>query len=241
MKCESAPGEGRKLTAADYHMTPEKAWKHLCTITRHKMKVAEGCFQVGLYRQGLLHDLSKYSPVEFLAGAKYYQGTRSPNNAEREATGRSLAWLHHKGRNRHHYEYWIDYATRPSPGFADKPGLVGCKMPGRYVIEMFMDRVAASKIYRADAYVDSDPLKYYEQGSTRMFMHPDTADLLEKLLRMLAEEGEEKTFRYIREHLYYRQGKRRVFLEQRLQEDPVMRLMTDKLSGHSRHVREADG
>ena len=75
------------------------AWKHFCTITHHKNLVLVGCFKIGLYRQGLLHDLSKYSPTEFLVGCKYYQGTMSPNNAERKEKGYSLAWLHHKGRN----------------------------------------------------------------------------------------------------------------------------------------------
>ena len=74
-----------------------KAWKHFCTINHHKMLVMKGCFQVGLIKQGLLHDLSKYSPTEFIVGCKYYQGNMSPNNAEREAVGYSSAWLHHKG------------------------------------------------------------------------------------------------------------------------------------------------
>ena len=81
-----------------------KAWKHFCTINHHKMLVMKGCFKVGLYRQGLLHDLSKYSPTEFLVGCKYFQGNMSPNNAEREDKGYSAAWLHHKGRNKHHME-----------------------------------------------------------------------------------------------------------------------------------------
>ena len=86
------------------HKELSGAVKHFRTITRHKLLVMQKCFRVGLYRQGLLHDLSKYSPTEFLVGMKYYQGNRSPNNAEREDTGVSLSWLHHKGRNRHHYE-----------------------------------------------------------------------------------------------------------------------------------------
>ena len=85
-----------------------KPWQHFKTITHHRLLVMLGCFRVGLYRQGLTHDLSKYSPAEFWQGAKYYQGTRSPNTAEREENGYSLAWMHHKGRNRHHYEYWTD-------------------------------------------------------------------------------------------------------------------------------------
>ena len=157
----------------------------------------EGCFQVGLYRQGLLHDLSKYSPTEFLVGCRYYQGNRSPNNAEREATGLSKAWLHHKGRNKHHYEYWIDYSLNFSEG------IVGMKMPTKYVVEMFMDRVAASKTYMGEKYTCDYPLAYYEKGAEKLgkLVHPETAALLRSLLVMLAEEGEEATFEYIRKDI----------------------------------------
>ena len=80
-----------------------KAWHHFLTITQHKLLVMQNCFRVGLFKQGLLHDLSKYSPAEFLTGVHYYQGDRSPNAAEREEKGYSSAWLHHKGRNKHHF------------------------------------------------------------------------------------------------------------------------------------------
>ena len=73
-----------------------KAWRHLRTIQHHRRLVRQHCFQIGLYRQGLMHDLSKYSPVEFRVGAKYFQGTQSPNNIERREKGYSSAWLHHK-------------------------------------------------------------------------------------------------------------------------------------------------
>lgn len=167
-------------------------WGHLRTITHHRHMVMRFCFCVGLYRQGLLHDLSKYSWTEFKVGCKYYQGTRSPNNAEREETGYSKAWLHHKGRNRHHYEYWIDYSMKPGEG------MIGLEMPVNYVIEMFLDRIAASKTYERDAYTDRSPLKYYEQGAVGMMIHPKTRKLLKHLLEMLAEKGERKTFSYIR-------------------------------------------
>lgn len=170
-----------------------KAWEHFKTITYHKLLVMEGCFKVGLYKQGLLHDLSKYSPTEFMVGAKYWQGDRSPNNAEREDIGYSSAWLHHKGRNKHHYEYWIDYSNKEIPG-----GMAPAPMPKRYIVEMFMDRIAACKVYHKDAYTDKDPLAYYESGKTPPPLHPKTKQLLEFLLHMLAEQGEEKTFRYIR-------------------------------------------
>ena len=173
-----------------------KAWEHFKTITRHKIYVMKGCFRVGLYRQGLLHDLSKYSPTEFLVGCKYYQGgSRSPNNGEREATGVSLAWLHHKGRNKHHFEYWIDYGLGP-----DKR-MTGMKMPVNYVVEMYIDRVAASKIYRGAAYTDRDPLEYFAHGKAMRMIHPETSAFLEQLLTMLAERGEAETFAYIRSYL----------------------------------------
>lgn len=165
---------------------------HLKTINHHKKLVMELCFRVGLYGQGLRHDLSKYSPTEFLVGAKYYQGNRSPNAAEREEKGYTSAWLHHKGRNKHHLEYWIDYGLQPGEN------MVGMKMPVRYVVEMFCDRVAASKTYRGDAYQDSDPYQYYLKSRSHYIIHPQTDALLEKMLRMLSEQGEEQTLLYIK-------------------------------------------
>ena len=170
----------------------KKAIGHFRTITKHKMLVMKECFKVGLYKQGLLHDLSKYGWTEFRVGCRYYQGNRSPNNAERETIGYSSAWLHHKGRNKHHYEYWIDY------GLDKGKGLAGMRMPENYVVEMFLDRIAACKVYNGAAYRDSDPLAYYEKGGTEAYViHPDTKALLEKLLHVLAEQGEEATYRYI--------------------------------------------
>lgn len=164
---------------------------HLRTILHHKNLVRKGCFKVGLYRQGILHDMSKYHPVEFLVGCKYYQGNMSPNNAERKAKGYSAAWLHHKGRNKHHLEYWIDYS-------AEQGIMTGMQMPTKYVVEMFIDRMSASKNYMKGDYTDQSPLQYYEKGKGHYMLHPASARLLEELLQMLADEGEEKVYDYIR-------------------------------------------
>lgn len=172
--------------------------EHFKTITHHRHLVRRHCFAVGLYWQGLTHDLSKYSPVEFLVGARYYQGNRSPNNAEREAKGYSSAWLHHKGRNKHHLEYWIDYSLNEGAPMA------GMKMPVRYVVEMFCDRVAASKTYNKEQYTDADAYNYYIKSREHYLIHPQTAELLEQMLVMLRDEGEEKTFRYIRRNILHR-------------------------------------
>ena len=170
-----------------------KAWRHFKTITYHKWLVAKGCFAVGLFKQGLLHDMSKYSPAEFWVGARYYQGNRSPNSAEREEFGFSRAWLHHKGRNKHHYEYWIDYSLKGGPG-----GMAPAPMPRRYIAEMVMDRIAACKVYQGDSYTDAAPLAYFMSGRDPAPMHEFTRESLGMLLTMLAEKGEKETFRYIK-------------------------------------------
>lgn len=178
-----------------------KALEHFKTITYHKFLVMQGCFKVGLYYQGIMHDMSKYMPSEFVVGAVYYQGNRSPNNAEREAIGYSSAWLHHKGRNKHHFEYWIDYSAVEIKG-----GMAPAPMPVRYVIEMFMDRVAASKVYEKENYDDTKPLSYFMRGKD-CTMHEKTKRQLTILLRMLARDGEKKTYSYIRYVILKRQKK----------------------------------
>ncbi|MBQ8194003.1 MAG: catalase [Oscillospiraceae bacterium] len=175
-------------------MSLKGAFGHFRTITRHRHKVMQHCFRAGIPWRGMLHDLSKYSPTEFVPGAKYYQGTRSPNEKERELFGYSLAWMHHKGRNRHHFEYWCDYNPETK---LNEP----VKMPLKFVVEMFCDRVAASKIYQGKSYTDRSPLEYFLRGKDRRRIHPETSQMLEKLLTMLAEDGEKATFVYIKSYI----------------------------------------
>lgn len=166
---------------------------HFKTITKHRHMVIRHCFKAGILWRGLLHDLSKYTPAEFCAGARFYKGTRSPNEAEREEYGYSAAWLHHKGRNRHHFEYWTDYNPTTK--------CVGpVKMPIVFVKEMFCDRVAASKIYQGKNYTEGHPLEYFLRGKANRNIHPETSALLEEWLTMLAEQGEAATFKHIKNY-----------------------------------------
>jgi hypothetical protein len=138
--------------------------------------------------------LSKYSPTEFWQGVRYYQdGKRSPNEAEREALGYSLAWMHHKGRNRHHFEYWSDYNPRTKQ-------VEPVEMPVRFLAEMFCDRVAASKIYMKDAYDQTCPLAYFQKSTSRKrgLLHANTERELMRLLTLLAEQGEDAAFAELR-------------------------------------------
>ncbi len=171
-----------------------KAWKHFVTITKHRMVVLAGCFRVGLYWQGLTHDLSKYSFVEFFNGARYYQGTRSPNTVEREVKGYSESWMHHKGRNRHHYEYWTDM-NRQTRNYESIP------MPRKYLVEMVMDRRAACMIYQGKDYKPSSAYDYFDTSREKELMHPQTRQELYFLLAMLRDRGEKETFRYIRQQV----------------------------------------
>ena len=168
------------------------AWGHFKTITHHKLLVMQYCFRVGLIGQGLKHDLSKYSPTEFRVGMKYYTGTKSPNAAEREELGYSVAWLHHKGRNRHHLEYWIDYG---GPNME----LCGHPMPTRYMVELCLDRIAACRVYHGDKYTDADPLEYLNNSKDSKMMHPETKRQVVEILTMLKEKGEAETLRYLRQ------------------------------------------
>lgn len=168
-----------------------KAWQHFKTITYHKWLVLKGCFRVGLYRQGLTHDLSKYTPTEFWVGARYYQGNRSPNAAERDDKGYSEAWMHHKGRNRHHFEYWNDM-NRQTRRYESVP------MPRRYLVESVMDRIAASKVYEGEKYTDRSALGYLQRSNDPNLMHPDSYRQMHHILTMLAENGEKETFQYLK-------------------------------------------
>lgn len=99
-----------------------------------------------------------------------------------------------QGQKQAPFEYWTDYNLA-------RKCVMPIKMPLKYVIEMFCDRVAASKTYMKDKYTDAYPLEYFERGKSTRSIDPETSALLEKLLIMLRDEGERKTFRYIRKEL----------------------------------------
>ncbi len=172
--------------------TLKKAWGHLKTINRHRHLVIRHCRKAGIFWQGLFHDLSKYTPTEFFAGIRYYSdGKKSPNEAQRLEFGYSLAWLHHKGRNLHHFEYWNDY--NPSEG-----KVLPVPMPKNWMKELLCDRLAASKIYRGKNYTQAHPLDYFLKGKSRRFIAKETSDIIEYFLTVLAEQGEEQFFKELK-------------------------------------------
>lgn len=163
-------------------------FRHIKTVMTHKFYVFIFACKAGIPFRGLVHDMSKFSPSEFFESVKYYQGNGSPISAAKKENGYSKAWLHHKGRNKHHWEYWLDFGV---------DGIYACKMPTNYVIEMFCDRVAASMIYQKEKYTDSSALEYYENGRGKILIHLETDALIHHLLKYLSEHGLDQTIHYI--------------------------------------------
>ena len=165
----------------------ERFFGHLTTVNKHRKMVRKLCFKCGLYWQGLTHDLSKYSPIEFCNGVKFYTGTKSPHYGERDHYGYSKAWLHHKGYNKHHAEYWQDIR----PNGKTEP----IEIPFKYLLEMLCDRIAASMTYLGDKYTDKEPLKYYNDHKEENDFHMQSRALLENLLLMVEKYGIDATMK----------------------------------------------
>ena len=178
----------------------ERFTGHLMTVCRHKKHVMYACFRMHLYAQGITHDLSKFSPAEFSAGVRYFDGHKSPNAVDRMVNGYSSAWLHHKGRNKHHIEYWLDFSGK------EEDRIVCFKMPMRYVAEMVADRYAASKAYRGKDYLQSDPWDYHMKTRNRMIIDRDTRAVLDNALAIMRDNGNEAAFAFMRRLLAVTKG-----------------------------------
>ena len=169
-------------------------FRHFITITKHKNRVMKYCFKCGLYKQGLLHDLSKYGHVEFWNGAKYYLGTRSPHHKERLEKGYSEAWMHHKGRNKHHMEYWVD-VSHITHEYEPKD------VPNRYVAESICDRLAATEIYNKNKNDKDGALNYFYKEGSHLPLSDKTRARLEYLLKYYVVKGPKETFKFIKKYM----------------------------------------
>ena len=167
---------------SSYRITFRKFIGHLHTVNKHRFKVFQLCLRCGIPIQGLLHDLSKYSCCEFWEGVKYYSGTYSPIMNCKKEMGYSLAWLHHKGRNKHHYEYWYDYAlSNPTP-----------VIPFRYFLEMVCDTLAAGMIYEGKNWKSDTQLKYWNKVCDVAKMDSRMKDLLTAVYQEVSIHGFKK-------------------------------------------------
>lgn len=158
--------------------------KHFLLITHHKWVVFKLCCKVGEPWRGLVHDLSKYSPTEFWESAKYYVGNHSPITEEKRDKGYSEVWLHHKGRNRHHVQYWTDHNARESNPIIPYP----------YAVEMICDKIAAGIIYEGKNWTEKFELSYWEEKERdTLEMNPKIRDFTTAVLTEVAEQGLKQT------------------------------------------------
>ncbi len=159
--------------------------RHFITITKHKYYVMRFCFKCGIYKRGIMHDLSKYGITEFCSSARYFQGSSSPIDAEKREKGYSIAWQHHKGHNPHHWEYWIDNVGT----YKNTP----CKIPYQYVVEMICDWLGAGIVYskQKPKYNEpyNEPLNYYNKCKNERIFHTETQKLIEYFLNVIAKKG----------------------------------------------------
>lgn len=158
---------------------------HLRLVIRHKVKVFNLCCKAGIPIQGFFHDMSKFSPTEFFESAKYYTGNRSPILACRKENGYSKAWLHHKGRNKHHFEYWYDEAL------PEKMPII----PYKYVVEMICDNIAAGMVYKKEKWTLDYQLNYWNKYRSNVVVNPIVSDILVDVFTKLAKDGIDKTIR----------------------------------------------
>ncbi len=163
-----------------YKITIIKFFKHLHIVNKHRFKVFVLCCRAGQFWRGLVHDLSKYSPEEFLEGVRYYSnGSGSPIRNAKIENGYSKAWLHHIGRNKHHYEYWYDYDA-----LIETP-----IMPYKYFVEMVCDSMAAGIVYQGRNWTDEYQLNYWLRTRERAKVHPKMDKLLTKVYSDVAKKG----------------------------------------------------
>ena len=157
----------------------KKIWLHFKLITKHRFLVFKLCIKAGLPWRGFVHDLSKYSPTEFWESAKYYVGYKSPIQVAREEREYSKAWLHHKGRNKHHEEYWYDFnAPVKAP-----------VIPYKYTVEMLCDNLSAGMTYKGKNFKKEDPLWYWKNVKNKELFHPKMQLFFEDVFTEIAEKG----------------------------------------------------
>lgn len=155
---------------------------HFMVITRHKWVVFKLCCKVGQPWRGLVHDLSKYSPTEFWEGVKYFNGKHSPITDAKKDKGYSQAWLHHKGRNKHHTDYWVDLSA------PDKTPII----PYQYVAEMLCDKLAAGMVYKGKDWTKEYELDYWLNERDKTLVNDQVEALITEFLTQVSKDGIDK-------------------------------------------------
>lgn len=156
---------------------------HTKTIVKHRWIVFKLACKAGIPWRGFVHDLSKFSPTEFWEGVKYYVGVNSPITEAKKDKGYSEAWLHHKGRNKHHPEYWVDYDVDP----------IVPVIPYKYVVEKVCDDLSAGIVYNGKNWTQDLQYNYYMKQREIVLINPKIDNFLKEVYFQVKENGIEKT------------------------------------------------
>ena len=156
----------------------KNAWSYFCTIVNHKRWVFHYARLAGIPVRGLLHDLSKFGPSEFLYNVKYYQPGVSPVTVAKKINGYSDAWFHHKSHNKHHYEYWMDR-------FDD--GCYVTRMPFIYILESVCDYLGAAQAYNTNLKesIYKHEYEWWQNKKNTIAMHPDNVKFMSRVFEDL--------------------------------------------------------
>ncbi len=160
-------------------MSAKYFFKHVSLVIKHRHLVFIHCVKCGIPWRGFVHDLSKFSPTELFESAKYFQGNRSPIPICRKENGVSFAWLHHKGVNKHHIEYWIDDDAEVHP-----------MMTYKYAVECVCDKLAATKTYNRKNYTPEKALLHWENYGNKVRGNPKTKEFVRQVFTDLKDHGE---------------------------------------------------
>ena len=162
-----------------------KIIKHFILVTKHRWLVFKLSLKVGIPFRGLIHDLSKFTFEEFFESAKYYDGKVTPIMLCKQDKGYSIAWLHHKGRNKHHDTYWVDLSAPQ----------VASVIPYKYLIEMVCDKLSANITYNGKAWTNSSEYEYWQVEKTKefMIMNPKCEHFLTEVFTQVKDNGIDKT------------------------------------------------
>jgi len=163
-----------------------KYWKYLKYVVRHKWYVMIECFKRGLIWRGLVHDISKLFPSEFIPYANFFYGSAIEKG--RNSTGYykptetgdeefDFAWLLHQKRNKHHWQWWV----LPE----DEGGIKVIEMEPKYRTEMLCDWIGAGKA-QGHFSPKKDPLRetkhWWKENNHKMQLHKGTRSYFELLL-----------------------------------------------------------
>ena len=157
-------------------------FKHFKTIMIHKFWVFYYCCKARIIWRGIVHDISKFSPTEFFESVKFYQGNVSPIVKSKEVQGYSKAWLHHKGLNKHHYEYWQDNFDS---------GTTHLQMPFIYALECVCDYLGAGRAYQKKKFTYAGEYEWWlSKVSSGIAMDEHTKKFITIMLKILKDTGD---------------------------------------------------